>query len=78
MYVSHKYHYVRMSIRSFSPLSHFIVSISVIGLVLDDLLTINVEKNSYIVFYPSDFLHLLPMTIIISRLLPDFYEYANQ
>jgi len=77
-FVGHKRNYPRISIRPFSHLSRFIVSIALIGLVLDDFLVINgVTHRTWCSIHQIS-LHLLLMTIVAGRLLPDFYEYINR
>ena len=77
-FVGHKRHYPRISIRPFSHLSRFIVSVGVIGLVLDDFLAINgVTHRTWCSIHQVS-LHFLLMTIVVGRLLPDFYEYTDQ
>jgi hypothetical protein len=77
-FVGHKRNYPRTSIRPFSNASYFIVSIGIIGLVLDDLLVINGITHRTSCSIHQIFLHFLLMTIIAGRLLPDFYEYTNR
>jgi hypothetical protein len=77
-FVGHKHHYPRISIRPFSHLSHFIVSIGIIGLVLDDFLVINGVTHQIWCSIHQISLHLLLMAIVASHLLPDFYDYADQ
>ncbi len=77
-FVNHKRHYPRTSIRPFSHLSRFIVSVGIIGLVLDDFLVINgVTYRTWCSIHQIS-LHFLLMTIVAGRLLPDFYEYTNR
>ncbi len=77
-FVGHKHNYPRISIRPFSHLSRFIVSIAIIGLVLDDFLVINgVTHRTWCSIHQLS-LHFLLMTIVAGRLLPDFYEYTNR
>ncbi|CAF2380565.1 unnamed protein product [Rotaria sp. Silwood2] len=77
-FIGHKHNYLRISIRPYSQLSRFIISIGIIGLVLDDLLVINGVTHRIWCSIHQICLHFLLMIIIISRLLPDFYEYTNQ
>jgi hypothetical protein len=77
-FVGHKRNYLRISFRPFLHLSHFIVSIAIIGLVLDDFLVINgVTHRTWCSIHQIS-LHFLLMIIVAGRLLPDFYEYTNQ
>ena len=76
-FVSHK-HYSRIVQRPFLYLSHLIVSIGIIGLVLDDFLVINGVTHRIGCSIHQIFLHLLLMAIVAGHLLPDFYEYVNQ
>ncbi len=77
-FVSHKRHYPRLSTPPFSHLSRFIVSIGIISLVLNDFLVINgVTHRTWCSIHQTS-LHFLLMIIVAGRLLPDFYEYANQ
>ncbi|CAF1235759.1 unnamed protein product [Adineta steineri] len=66
------------SIRPFSQLSRFIVSIGIIGLVLNDLLVVNGVIHQIWCFLHQLFLHLLLITIVTGHVLPDIYEYTNQ
>ncbi|CAF1043904.1 unnamed protein product [Rotaria sordida] len=77
-FIGRKHSYVRISIRPYSQLSRLTVSIGIIGLVLDDLLVINGVTHRIWCSIHQIFLHFLLMIIIISHLLPDFYEYTNQ
>lgn len=77
-FVGYKRHYPRMTNRPFSHLSRFIVSIAIIGLVLDDFLIINGVTHRRWCSIHQISLHFLLMIIVIGRLLPDFYEYANR
>jgi hypothetical protein len=77
-FVGYKRNYPRTAIRPFSNLSRFIVSIGIIGLVLDDLLVINGITHRTSCSIHQIFLHLLLMIIVAGRLLPDVYEYINR
>ena len=77
-FVGYKRNYPRTLIRPFSNLSRFIVSVGIIGLVLDDLLVINGITHRTSCSIHQIFLHLLLMIIVAGRLLPDVYEYINR
>jgi hypothetical protein len=77
-FVGHKRNYSRTYIRPLTHLSRFIVSIGIIGLVLDDLLVINGVTYQTWCSIHQIILHCLLMIIITGRLLPDFYEYSKQ
>ena len=77
-FVGHKKNYARSFNRPFSHVSRFIVSIGIIGLVLNDLPVINgvTHRLGCAIHHLS--LHLLLSAILAARLLPDFYEYLTR
>ncbi|CAF0873606.1 unnamed protein product [Rotaria sp. Silwood1] len=77
-FIGHKHNNLRISIRPYSQFSRLIVSICIISLVLDDLLVINGVTLRIWCSIHQILLHFLLMIIIVSRLLPDFYEYTHQ
>lgn len=78
IFVKRKRYYSQMSNRPLSDLSYFIVSFGIIGLVLDDFLIINGITHQTWCSIHQISLHLLLIIVIIGRLLPDFYEYADR
>ncbi|CAF0759244.1 unnamed protein product [Rotaria sp. Silwood1] len=77
-FIGHKHNNLRISIRPYSQFSRLIISICIISLVLDDLLVINGVTLRIWCSIHQILLHFLLMIIIVSRLLPDFYEYTHQ
>ena len=76
-YVNRRHSVIRRSNRPCSHLSRFLVSIGIIGLVLNDFLVINGVTHQTWCSIHHLCLQLLLTIIVASRLLPDFYEYSN-
>lgn len=77
-FVNRRRYYSQIPNRPLSDLSHFIVYFGIIGLVLNDFLIINGITHSTWCSIHQINLHLLLVIIIIGRLLPNFYEYADR
>lgn len=78
VFVYRQYQYSRITIRPFSHLSRMIISIGIIGLVLNDFLVINGITHRIWCSCHQISLHILLITIVSARLLPTIYEYAEQ
>ncbi|CAF4528571.1 unnamed protein product [Rotaria socialis] len=77
-FIGQKRNSLRILTRPYSQFSRLIVSIGIIGLILDDLLVINGITHGIWCSIHQIFLHFLLMLILAGRLLPDVYEYTNQ
>ena len=76
-YTSHQRHSPRTSTRPYSHLSRSIISIAIVGLVLDDLLVINgVTGQAWCTVHQIS-LQLLLMIVTAIRLVPDISEYQR-
>jgi hypothetical protein len=64
--------------RPCSNLSRFLVSISIVGLVLVDILVINGVSHPFCCSIYHFSLEILLTIIVTSRLLPDFYDYSSK
>lgn len=77
-FVDRKHRHCRTPSRPFSRLSRLIVSISILGLVLTDLVVINGATCRRWCSAHQIILQLLLTMIQAARLLPEFYEHADQ
>ena len=77
-FVYRQYQYSPIFIRPFSHISRSIVAIAMIGLVLNDFLTIHGLTHRAWCSLHQISLHFLLAAIVLARLLPTLYEYAEQ
>lgn len=77
-FIYRQYQYSPISIRPFSHISRSIIAIGMIGLVFNDFLVINGLTHQTWCSLHQISLHFLLAAIVLARLLPTFYEYAEQ
>ena len=77
-FVYRQYQYSPISIRPFSHLSRSVVAIGMIGVVLNDFLTIDGLTHRAWCSLDQISLHFLLAAIVLARLLPTFYDHTEQ